>query len=54
MPLVFAQTTTTTVEVQRIVGDPLPLWIWWAAGIAILAFILVGGWYVGRRTKNQR
>jgi hypothetical protein len=55
MPLVFAQsTTTTTVEVPRVVGDPLPLWEFWLAGAVVLAFILIGGWYVGRRTKDQR
>jgi len=54
MPLVLAQSTTTTIdEVERVVGDPLPLWIWWAAGAAVLAFILLAGWYVGRRTKDE-
>jgi hypothetical protein len=57
MPLVFlaAATTTTTVEeVPRVVGDPLPLWIFWASGIALLVVILAAGWYVGRRTKASR
>lgn len=56
MPLVFAQatTTTTTEEVPRIVGDPLPLWIFWASGGALLVAILLAGWYVGRRTRHQR
>jgi hypothetical protein len=52
--LLAAATTTTTEEVPRIVGDPLPLWIWWAAGIVLLALILGAGWYVSRRTQDQR
>jgi hypothetical protein len=54
MPLVLAQTTTTLEEVPRIVGDPLPTWIFWAAGIVLLVAILAAGWYVGQRTKDQR
>jgi hypothetical protein len=50
MSLVLAQTTTT--EAPRIVGDPLPLWIFWAAGIVLLIAILGAGWYVSRRTKD--
>ena len=51
--LAAATTTTTIKEVPRIVGEPLPLWIWWGSGILLLAFILAAGWYVGRRTKDQ-
>ena len=47
MPLVFAQTTTT--EVRRVVGDPLPSWIPWTAGIVLLLVILLAGWWVRRR-----
>lgn len=47
MPPVFAQTTTT--EVPRVVGDPLPSWIPWTAGLAILVLILLAGWYASRR-----
>lgn len=56
MPLVLlaAATTTTIEEVPRIVGDPLPLWLWWAAGIVLLLVILGAGWYVDRRTKASR
>jgi hypothetical protein len=53
----LAQVTTTTVdaeEVPRIVGDPLPLWIWLGAGALLLVAILVAGWYVGRRTRDPR
>jgi hypothetical protein len=52
MLLVFAQTTTTLEEVPRVVGDPLPAWEFWAAGVLVLAFILIGGWYVSRRSKG--
>ena len=41
-------------DTPRIVGQPLPLWVWWASGIALLAAILLAGWYVGRRTRDQR
>ena len=53
MLAVFAQTTTTVEEsAPRIVGDPLPLWLWWAAGIAVLVVILAAGWYVNRRQRD--
>ncbi len=53
MPLVFAQsTTTTTTEVQRVVGDPLPTWEFWAAGVVVLAFIVLGGLWFSRRSKG--
>jgi hypothetical protein len=42
---------TTTTEVPRVVGDPLPLWLWWLAGLALLAAILLAGWYVSRRQR---
>jgi hypothetical protein len=54
LPLLAAATTTTVDDVPRVVGQPLPLWVWWAAGIALLAAILLAGWYVGRRTRDQR
>lgn len=53
MPRVLAQTTTTVESVPRIVGDPLPLWLWWAAGIALLIVILTAGWYVSRRQRDR-
>lgn len=47
--LVLAQTTTT--EVRRIVGDPLPKWVVIGAGIALLAVILLAGFLVRRRSR---
>ena len=44
-----AQTTTTTVP--QIVGDPLPLWLWWGAGILLLALIVIGGLWARRRMR---
>ena len=46
-------TTTTTEEVPRVVGDPLPLWIWWGAGILLLIFIVVGGLWARRKMKRS-
>ena len=48
--LLLAQQTTTT-EVRRIVGDPLPKWVVIGAGLALLAVILVAGFLVRRRTR---
>ena len=48
--LVLAQQTTTT-EVRRIVGDPLPKWVVLGAGLALLVVILVAGVLVSRRTR---
>jgi hypothetical protein len=48
--LVLAQQTTTT-EVRRIVGDPLPKWVVIGAGLALLAVILVAGFLVRRRSR---
>jgi MYXO-CTERM domain-containing protein len=48
--LVLAQQTTTT-EVRRIVGDPLPEWVVIGAGLALLAVILVAGFLVRRRSR---
>lgn len=39
----IAAAGTTTTEVQRIVGDPLPTWVVVGAGLAILAVIVVAG-----------
>lgn len=52
--LLAAATTTTTAEVPRIVGDPLPYWEWLGAGVLMLALILAAGWYVSRRTRAQQ
>jgi hypothetical protein len=49
----LAQTTTTVEpEVPRIVGDPLSWWVFIGAGVALLLFILVGGWLVKRRSSR--
>ena len=50
--MLAAQTTTTTVP--RIVGDPLPLWVWWGAGIVLFALILVGGLWARRKMREQQ
>jgi hypothetical protein len=47
----FAQTTTT--EVQRIVGDPLPVWQVVAAASLLLALILAAGFYVRSRASRS-
>ena len=39
--LLAAETTTT--EVQRIVGDPLPSWVVIGAGVGVLVLILIAG-----------
>jgi len=54
MPVISlaASTTTTVAEVPRVVGDPLPLWIWWMAGILVLIAILAGGLWA--RSRQQQ
>jgi hypothetical protein len=47
--LALAQQTTTT-EVRRVVGDPLPTWVVVGAGLALLAVILLAGVLVRRRS----
>ncbi len=47
--LLLQQTTTT--EVRRIVGDPLPKWIVIGAGLALLVVILLAGALVRRRSR---
>lgn len=49
--LAQATTSTTEKEVQRIVGDPLSWWVFIGAGVALFAFIMIGGWLVSRRSK---
>jgi hypothetical protein len=49
--LLLAQQTTTT-EVRRIVGDPLPKWVVIGAGLALLVVILVAGALVRRRSRT--
>ena len=48
--LLLAQETTTT-EVRRIVGDPLPKWVVIGAGVALLVVILLAGYLVRRRSS---
>lgn len=43
--------TTTTVAVPRIVGQPLPSWVVLAASAALLAAIVIGGLVVSRRNR---
>jgi hypothetical protein len=50
LDLVLAQETTTT-EVRRVVGDPLPKWVVIGAGLALLVVILVAGFLVRRRSR---
>lgn len=45
------ESTTTTVAVPRIVGQPLPGWVVLAASAALLAAIVIGGLLVSRRTR---
>ena len=49
--LVLGQQTTTT-EVRRIVGDPLPKWIVIGSGVALLVVILAAGFLVQRRSRS--
>jgi hypothetical protein len=51
MALVLAATTTTTSEAPRIVGDPLPVGVWLAAGAVVLVAIVLAGWWVARRQR---
>ena len=53
MYALFAAATTSTTEkdVPRIVGDPLSWPIFIGAGVAIFAFIMIGGWLVSRRSR---
>ena len=48
--MLLAQTTTT--EVRRIVGEPLPSWVVVGAGITLLVLIVVAGLLVRRRTAD--
>jgi hypothetical protein len=46
----LAQQTTTT-EVRRIVGDPLPEWVVIGAGVLLLVVIVLAGVLVRRRSR---
>ena len=48
---VFLQTTTT--EVQRVVGDPLPVWQVLAASALLLALIVGASLYVRGRASRS-
>ena len=50
-PALLAQTTTT--EVPRVVGEPLAEWVWLLSGALLLVAVLAGGWWLGRRAKEQ-
>ena len=45
--------TTSTTEVQRVVGEPLDSWIVVTAGLALLALLLVAGLVVTRRLRAR-
>ncbi len=47
--ILVAAVETTTTEVQRVVGEPLPRGVVPAAGLALLVFIVVAGLLVRRR-----
>ena len=47
----FAATTTT--EVPRVVGDPLPVWIVLAASAAVLVVIVLASLYVRGRASRS-
>jgi hypothetical protein len=49
---VLAQQTTTT-EVRRIVGDPLPPWVVLGSGLLLGVVILVAGWVAKRRIARS-
>jgi hypothetical protein len=49
----FLASQTTTTEVRRVVGDPLPKWVVIGAGLALLAVILVAGTVVSRRMRSS-
>lgn len=60
LPATAAQTTTvpgdnttTTTEVARIVGDPLPLWVIGLVAVALLAAI-VGAGLLAQRAIRRR
>jgi len=51
MPALFAAATTTT-EVPRIVGDPLPTWLFWLSGAVLLAVIVAAGAWARSRQRD--
>ena len=46
---IVATAGTTTTEVQRVVGEPLPTWVVVGAGLGLLAVIVVAGLLARRR-----
>ena len=50
--LLLVQQTTTT-EVRRIVGEPLPKWVVIGSGLALLVVILLAGFLVRRRAQAE-
>lgn len=48
-----AQSTTSTTEAPRVVGEPLAEWVVVASGVGLLVAILVGGLLVRRRTLDR-
>lgn len=49
--MTFAQETTSTTEVRRVVGDPPATWVPVTAGLALLVAIVVLGLLVNRRRR---
>ena len=52
LALLAQSTTTAEPEVPGVVGDPLSWWVFIGAGVVLLAFILLGGWYVRSRSSR--
>lgn len=52
LPGLWLLAQTTTTEVRRIVGDPLPSGVVVGAGVALLALIVIAGLLVRRRSSR--
>ena len=53
LDFLLAAAQTTTTEVKRVVGEPLPTWVVLGAGAALLVVILVAGLAVRRRGQSR-
>lgn len=52
MPALFAAAATTTTEVPRVVGDPLPTWLVWLSGGVLLVLIVAAGVWARNRQRD--